>query len=174
MKQGSFFDHGSGFDREPDPALPDPAAGEPAAAERAATEPVEAKSERAAGAGAEAATSGDSEDRRVAVMEFERPILLEAGAGTGKTATLVARVLQWCLGPGWDRAQEQSPAAVAADVATTVLGQTAAITFTEAAAAEMSTRVGQALARVERVAGAGSLEPGALPLGLVLDELAGA
>ena len=34
-----------------------------------------------------------------------RRSLLEAGAGTGKTAVLVARVVAWCLGPGWERAE---------------------------------------------------------------------
>jgi len=38
---------------------------------------------------------------------FDRPQVLEAGAGTGKTATLVARILAWCLGPGWRRAAEE-------------------------------------------------------------------
>lgn len=111
----------------------------------------------------------DADARRRAVTTFDRPVLLEAGAGTGKTATLVARVLQWCLGPGWDEVAE--PELAPDDVAVLVLRGVSAITFTEAAAAEMSTRVGQALATVQRVAGTGSLDPDALPRGLVLEEL---
>ena len=111
----------------------------------------------------------DADARRLAVTTFDRPILLEAGAGTGKTATLVARVLQWCLGPGWTEVEE--PGAGPEDVAVRVLRGVGAITFTEAAAAEMSTRVGQALAQVQRVAAVSPLDVDALPRGLVADEL---
>ena len=45
----------------------------------------------------------DAEARRRARTEFERPLVLVAGAGTGKTTALVTRVLAWCLGPGWER-----------------------------------------------------------------------
>ena len=47
----------------------------------------------------------------------------------------------------------------------------AAITFTEAAAAEMSTRVGQALARIQRATAGGTVDAAAMPLGLVLEAL---
>ena len=47
--------------------------------------------------------TGDGAARRRAVLEFSRPLLLSAGAGTGKTATLVARICHWVLGPGWER-----------------------------------------------------------------------
>ncbi len=104
----------------------------------------------------------DVAERRLAVTEFARPILLSAGAGTGKTATLVARVVHWCVGPGWERAARAAADAGATrtpsaqvtepeDVAVRVLRGVSAITFTEAAAAEMATRVGQALARLQRV-----------------------
>ncbi|MEE9562731.1 MAG: UvrD-helicase domain-containing protein, partial [Thermoanaerobaculia bacterium] len=43
----------------------------------------------------------DEEARRQAQTEFRHPLVLEAGAGTGKTTTLVARILAWCLGEGW-------------------------------------------------------------------------
>ncbi len=79
----------------------------------------------------------DAEARRLAQTFFERPLVLEAGAGTGKTSALVARVVAWCLGPGWRRRGEAGPAAV--------LGGVVAITFTDAAAAEMAERVGRAL-----------------------------
>ena len=117
----------------------------------------------------------DAEARRRAQTSFERPLVLEAGAGTGKTATLVARVVGWCLGPGWRRAAadaaarrrrpgpEEAPAAER--VAARVLDGVVAITFTEAAAAEMASRVAQALAEVER---------GALPKGVLPEALAGA
>ena len=52
------------------------------------------------------ATLRDSDQRARALAQriFDRPLILEAGAGTGKTTALVARVLSWCLGVGWDRA----------------------------------------------------------------------
>jgi len=46
----------------------------------------------------------DAAARLLAVTEFARPIAIEAGAGTGKTRTLVARLGTWLLGPGWERA----------------------------------------------------------------------
>ncbi len=72
---------------------------------------------------------------------FDRPLVVEAGAGTGKTTTLIARMLTWCLGPGWADATEREPERIAAQVLDAVV----AITFTEAAAAEMAERFGRAL-----------------------------
>jgi ATP-dependent helicase/nuclease subunit A len=112
----------------------------------------------------------DADARRCCVTAFDRPLLLEAGAGTGKTATLVARILAWCLGPGWEAAAGEEPDGSDEDRAVAVLRGVAAITFTEAAAAEMATRVGQALARVQRVTG-GAPEGVELPVGLPLDVL---
>ena len=40
---------------------------------------------------------------------FDRPLVLQAGAGTGKTTTLIGRLLAWCLGAGWDRKESGSP-----------------------------------------------------------------
>ncbi|MDP7572754.1 MAG: UvrD-helicase domain-containing protein, partial [Myxococcota bacterium] len=119
----------------------------------------------------------DARARWVAQTDFERPVALEAGAGTGKTAALVARVVAWCLGPGWERARASASGVapgVESDVASgvapgvesdaepeqravRVLRRVAAITFTEAAAAEMAERVGQAFA---------ALESGQAPVGL--------
>src|SRR5512145_3234968 len=86
----------------------------------------------------------DLEARLVAQREFRRPLMVEAGAGTGKTAALVARILAWSLGPGWERA-----AAAEGDSADPIAARTlrgiVAITFTEAAAAEMATRFAEAL-----------------------------
>jgi len=101
----------------------------------------------------------DHHARLEAQREFSRPLVVEAGAGTGKTATLVARVLAWSLGPGWTRAAERlrgRPARVEEGgrgeedrVAAATLGGVVAITFTEAAAAEMAERVVAGLAQVE-------------------------
>ena len=44
----------------------------------------------------------DEYSRNLAQTDFSCPIVLEAGAGTGKTAVLVARILNWCLGTGWE------------------------------------------------------------------------
>ena len=105
------------------------------------------------GAAIEAARAEDASARRAAQQLFDRPLLLEAGAGTGKTATLVARAIAWCMGPGWERHSEAGePDAIAARV----LARVVAITFTEAAAAEMAERVAGALASIER----GALPPG--------------
>ena len=94
-----------------------------------------------------AARERDTRARRLAQSVFDRPLVLQAGAGTGKTATLVARVVSWCLGPGWERAAETREEEGA--IARRVLEGVVAITFTEAAAAEMAERVGQALAALE-------------------------
>ena len=47
--------------------------------------------------------ASDRDARAIAQTEFVHPLVLEAGAGTGKTAALVARVVAWSLGPGWLR-----------------------------------------------------------------------
>ena len=94
--------------------------------------------------------AADAHSRHLAQTEFARPVAIEAGAGTGKTAILVARVLAWCLGPGWERARAREPEADAARIAERVLRGVVAITFTEAAAAEMDARIEQALAALER------------------------
>ena len=48
----------------------------------------------------------DADARRLAQTEFGRPLIIEAGAGTGKTGLLTARVVAWCVGPGWERHAE--------------------------------------------------------------------
>ncbi|RME21161.1 MAG: hypothetical protein D6798_18785, partial [Deltaproteobacteria bacterium] len=108
----------------------------------------------------------DQRARDLARTCFDRPVVVEAGAGTGKTATLVARVLTWVLGPGWDRERARRARSGQPrddqEVASGVLGRVVAITFTEAAAAEMADRVGQGLRGVAA---------GAPPIGLPAAEL---
>lgn len=95
----------------------------------------------------------DSEARTVAQTVFDRPVVLEAGAGTGKTAALVARIVAWSLGPGWDRALSAFDGSEieSGRVATVVLNGVVAITFTEDAAAEMARRVAQAFDEIQRI-----------------------
>ena len=64
----------------------------------------------------------DGRAREAAQTVFDRPLVLTAGAGTGKTSTLVARIVAWCTGPGWERALEHG-----ADPAPRVLQRTVAI-----------------------------------------------
>ena len=55
--------------------------------------------------------ASDRAARAAAQTRFDRPLVLEAGAGTGKTTTLIARLLAWCLGEGWDKAAAETLAA---------------------------------------------------------------
>lgn len=122
----------------------------------------------------------DREARRRAQVQFDRPLALEAGAGTGKTTTLVARILAWSLHHGWMRSQMRSQirsqtrlsalpgkSETAADIderiAADVLSRIVAITFTEAAAAEMASRVAEALARLAKGEVPSWLLPEAVP-----------
>ena len=104
--------------------------------------------------------AADLETRRHAQREFERPLVVEAGAGTGKTATLVSRIVAWCVGPGWQRALAERPDAEPRRLAARILEGVVAITFTEAAAAEMAERVERTLR---------SLASGEVPVTLQLD-----
>ncbi len=122
--------------------------------------------------GGEAALrEADARARALAQREFARPVWIEAGAGTGKTSVLVARILAWSLGPGWERGRARLVARAGASgpppaderVAAEVLGRVVAITFTEAAAAEMAVRVGRGLAAVEAGAPPVGVDPDALP-----------
>ena len=94
----------------------------------------------------------DAAARRAAQEVFDRPLMIEAGAGTGKTTTLVARILAWALGPGWELSVERATSTGKElddrRLAARTLGGVAALTFTEAAAAEMSGRVAGALSAV--------------------------
>ena len=69
----------------------------------------------------------DGADRRRAATEFDRNLVVVAGAGTGKTALLVERALNLVAG------------------AEIPIGELAAITFTEKAAAELRERLARGL-----------------------------
>lgn len=110
--------------------------------------------------------SADRRARQAAQTQFDRHLVLEAGAGTGKTTTLVARTLMWCLGPGWELASQEvaetaerrfatAEEPTADRVARTTLEGILAITFTENAANEMASRVTAALADL----GSGNAHP---------------
>lgn len=93
----------------------------------------------------------DAAARRAARTRFDVPLALEAGAGTGKTATLVARVAIWCLTGGWERARAAlGDDASDARVAARALERVAMVTFTEKAAVEMEERIAAALRRLSR------------------------
>jgi ATP-dependent helicase/nuclease subunit A len=96
--------------------------------------------------------AADERSRRYATSEFGRPVVVVAGAGTGKTALLVARVVTWCVGPGWQRHEDLQLDRRA--IARKVIERVVAITFTEAAAAEMARKIGQAFLEL-----AGGREP---------------
>ena len=124
----------------------------------------------------------DQTARDLAVSEFVKPVVLEAGAGTGKTRALVARLATWLLGPGWTLAAVEleegrsltgGPAIELSDIAARAAEGTVAITFTEAAAAEMARRLGELLGELAGGRPARDLDP--LPhllIGLDLTERA--
>lgn len=140
-------------------------------------------SDRARGASVSAPPPpGAPEDhaaRDAARRTFERPFVLEAGAGTGKTSVLTARILTWCLGAGWERASAALGASASGnrasapaddEIAARVLSRVAAITFTEKAAAEMEGRVARDLR--ELAAGGSPRAPRIEDLGLPAGEAA--
>ncbi|MGI9432548.1 MAG: UvrD-helicase domain-containing protein [Myxococcota bacterium] len=114
-----------------------------------------------------AAVEADRAARILAQREYVHPVALQAGAGTGKTAVLVARVCVWSLGEGWERTErrlaerggEASPERLASETFRRVV----AITFTEAAAAEMAVRVGTALLELQAGAPVVGIYRAALP-----------
>jgi ATP-dependent helicase/nuclease subunit A len=120
--------------------------------------------------------AADRAARKEAQRRFDRPLVLQAGAGTGKTTTLIGRLLAWTLGAGWERVLaaraarpaarpalkpegEASPERTAADV----LHGIVAITFTEAAAAEMAGRAARELGALARGDLPDWLDPEVLP-----------
>jgi len=118
------------------------------------------------------AVQADQRARERAQQEFHEPLLFEAGAGTGKTGVLVARIVVWCLGPGWEhnaaRLAEPGRALLDERIASETLRRVVAITFTEAAAAEMATRVSAALRAIEEGELPVSVDAQALPADLEL------
>lgn len=114
----------------------------------------------------------DSIARAQAQREFSKPLVLEAGAGTGKTTVLMARVVAWCLGPGWQKAEQivtQGEPFFTKEqfledvIASRVLRRVVAITFTEAASAEMASRITQAFSELAQGEIPLGIDPEALP-----------
>jgi ATP-dependent helicase/nuclease subunit A len=89
------------------------------------------------------------------MSDFQQNMLVVAGAGTGKTALLIGRILHWLLGEFPRRHEGEE-----ADLAVGAVHSLAAITFTEKAASEMSERLMQALLLIQ----AGGEPPGWLRL----------
>ncbi|TAJ24469.1 MAG: hypothetical protein EPO68_01380, partial [Planctomycetota bacterium] len=125
-----------------------------------------ARRARARGGGGRAVSAAsdwradDAAARKLARTEFALPLLLAAGAGSGKTAALVARITVWCIGPGWERASARQPSDDARARAQAVLARCVAVTFTEKAAAEMEERIGRALAGFAARRAPGDVLPG--------------
>ena len=103
------------------------------------------------GPGPAVGDDGDARARKAAAEDLTRDLFLEAGAGTGKTTALVARIM----------------ALVRSGVA---LSNIAAITFTEKAAAELRERLRRDLVTASRRASEGEVEI----LRRALDDLDGA
>ena len=86
--------------------------------------------------------NSDEHIRIACQTNFHDHITLEAGAGSGKTATLIARILQWILKEGWKQHKKEESEE---KFAFTLMHGVVAITFTESAAEEMVERLGEAL-----------------------------
>ena len=97
--------------------------------------------------------------REEARTSFGPPVVVEAGAGTGKTAVLVSRIVTWTMGLGWRHAATALPGSPPQRIAERVWQRIVAITFTEAAAAEMDERVRRALADVSELRSAPGIHP---------------
>jgi ATP-dependent helicase/nuclease subunit A len=92
----------------------------------------------------------DAAARLAVRTRFDGAIVLEAGAGTGKTTALVARLCAWLLDRGFDEARRELGDEAELDVvAGRALDGVLAITFTDAAAADMDKKIRAALALIE-------------------------
>ncbi len=96
------------------------------------------------------ARAEDTRARQAARTVFDRPVVLEAGAGTGKTTALVARVVAWLIDAGFERARTETKSDDPARIASRAIEGVLAITFTEAAAADMDSKIRSALAEIEQ------------------------
>jgi ATP-dependent helicase/nuclease subunit A len=85
--------------------------------------------------GVKAAPLGDQADRHAAVLEKQRNVLIDAGAGTGKTTILVGRIVE-LVAPADD-----AQAALSID-------RVVAVTFTRRAAGELRLRAREEILRV--------------------------
>ncbi len=86
----------------------------------------------------------DQRARQLALHEFRLPVVLIAGAGTGKTTALVRRLVTWAMGEGWTRHEQHDAERTAGEV----LQRVVCITFTDKAALEMATRIHEVLSAI--------------------------
>ena len=101
---------------------------------------------------------------------YDGVMVATASAGTGKTTALIARLLGWSLGEGWDRSasalsshQSEWGEWAAEDVAGRVLSRVVCITFTEKAAAQMVEKFSEGLLVLLEGRSLPGLEPELLP-----------
>ncbi len=97
-------------------------------------------------------TEEEAEMSESSQATFSGTTIAVASAGTGKTTALMARILAWCLGPGWDKNEAHLSTTNTPpdeEVASRVLSRVCAITFTDKAAAQMGEKLAENIAELQ-------------------------